>query len=155
MTPTILKASDPADLVAQVKQSLEDKKDLYTPLFVSDEGLLCQRVVPAMCVYEYRLIVANDLDDLELQEQNLTVLDFDYMFNTVMWRGKYLQWMSRLNSAGLTVRDAMVKLSDLHMEIAERKDELRLVEDVRAGLRLAPMPDGSAAATIPFPVKYS
>lgn len=157
--PILLKAIDPADLIIQVKENLEQGRDLYTPLFVSHEGLLCQRVVPSLCVYEYQLIIANDLDSLELQERNFTEMGFDYMFNTVMWNAKYLQWMCRLNNAGLTVRDAVAKFHTDEAvavyESAERKDELQLVEDVRAGLRLAPLVDGALFVGVPFPVMGS
>ena len=150
-TPRIIKAIDPQDLKNQVAQSLAANEDLYAPLFVSAEGLLCQRVVCSTCIFEYHLIVADDLDRLELEEQNLTYLGFDYAFSTVMWNGKYLQWMQKLNDAGVTVRDAVMRLSaeraaDLFVA-AERGDELRLVEDVRAELGMEPTRDSA-----PFPL---
>jgi len=136
MMPKIIKAIDPADLIVQVRENLEKGRDLYTPLFVSAEGLLCQRVVPALCVYEYQLIIAKDLDDLETQERNMSELGFDYIFNTVMWHGRYLQWMCRMNNAGLLVKNAVVKLAQEDLTPADRTDELQLVEDVRDVLQL-------------------
>lgn len=147
----ILKAIDPHDLIAKVERAISIQYDLYTPLFVSHEGLLCQRVVGTPSLYEYHLIIAQDLDDLALQEQNLSNLGFDFIFNTVMWNAKYLQWMCRVNSKGLTVRDAVARLKTDEATGAY----LSMVEDARASLRLAPMPDGKAVATIPFPVKFS
>lgn len=148
-TPRILKAVDPADLLAQVQAALPQTEDLHQPLFVSYEGLLCQPVIAHPCMHEYRLIVAKDLIDLEIQTQNLTLLDFDPIFNVVLWNGKYLQWMQRLNHVGMTVRDAVVRLG------AERADELALVEGAREVLHMAPAADGRQRMTIPFPLHFS
>lgn len=154
-TPRIIKAFDPQDLMSQVEASLATGEDLCAPLFVSAEGLLCQRVVSSLCIYEYRLIVAGELDSLELAEQNLTSLGYDYIFDTVMWNGSYLQWMHRMNSAGMTVRDAVVKLgAGLAAEIfmnASPEEEQELVEDVRDALADGRHP----VATLPFPLRLS
>lgn len=112
-TPRILKAVNPDDLIAQVQASLEMGEDLILSPFVSEENLICQRVTQSLIIYEYMLVVANDLDSLQKQEQVLDDLGYDYVFDTLLWNGRYLQWMHRLNSAGVTVRDAMVKLSDV------------------------------------------
>lgn len=111
-TPRILKAVDPNDLVAQVQASLNMGEDLILPPFISEENLICQRVAQSIVLYEYMLIVASDLDSLQKQEQILDELGYDYAFDTIMWCGRYLQWMHRLNSSGMVVRDAMVKLSE-------------------------------------------
>ncbi len=131
-TPRILKALDPQDLLNQVREALEAQEDLHASPFVSHEGLLCQRVISSMCVYEYSLIVAEDLDELEQKEQILTAQGYDLVFDMVMWHGRYLQWMHRFNTAGITVRDAVVKLSaeraaDIYVQ-ADRASELALVE---------------------------
>lgn len=112
-TPRILKAVDQDDLIAQVQVSLEMGEDLIVSPFVSDENLICQRVTQSLIIYEYMLVVANDLDSLQKQEQILDELGYDYAFDTILWNGRYLQWMYRLNSAGVTVRDALVKLADV------------------------------------------
>lgn len=112
-TPRILKAVDPYDLIAQVQASLEMGEDLIVSPFVSEENLICQRVTQSLVIYEYMLIVASDLDSLQKQEQVLDDLGYDYIFNTILWNGRYLQWMQRLNTAGVTVRDAMVKLAQV------------------------------------------
>jgi hypothetical protein len=148
-------AKDPADLLIQVTENLAAERDLYTPLFVSTEGLLVQRMVRTLCVYDYRLIIAQDLDDLYNQERNMMALDFDYLFNTVMWNGKYLQWMQRMNNAGLTVKNAVVKLAEKDVTPAQRVDELQLVESVRDALQLEPISEKASLVTIPFPVHLS
>lgn len=156
-TTRILKALDPADLARQVNEcgTGDFPEDLHGQFFVSMEGLICQNVVPSPRIDEYRLIVAKDLDDLELQEQNLIALGFDFFLGTIMWNAKYLQWMSRLNDAGLTVRDAVVKLhTDQAAAIyqAAREDELQLVEGVRAVLGMKPVANDAAfEVTFPFP----
>jgi len=154
-----IKAIDPADLLIQTTEQLARGRDLYTPLFVSHEGLLCQRTILSLCIYEYRLIIAKDLDDLWNQESNAIDMGFDYAFNVVLWNAKYLQWMSRMNSTGITVRDAVARYQIEHavdlFESAERKDELKLVEDVRAGLHMEPTANGEYVVQVPFPVKSS
>lgn len=145
----ILKALDPADLVRQVNDCVKSEypEDLHGQIFVSAEGLICQNVIPSPCIDEYRLIVADDLDDLELQEQNLIALGFDFYLGTVMWNGKYLQWMSRMNESGARVRDAIAQV--FAPATAMREDELQLVEDVRAYLRIPPLAE--EPMTFPFP----
>lgn len=140
----LIKAIDPADLVDQVIGDLKSGRDMYAPLFVSNEGLLCQFTIPMLNIYEYRLIVADDLDDLEQQVVNLTALDFDFLFSTVQWHGKYLQWMSRMNETGVTVKEALVKT----LIPAERGEEEKLVADVRHELGLEP----TANYGIPYPI---
>lgn len=139
-TPRYIKAIDPADLLDQVQDAASKEEDLYQPLFVSHEGLLVQAVVAIPCMYEYKLIVADDLDKLELQIQNLTVFGFDHMFNVVLWNGKYLQWMCRMNDTGTP---------------APREEELQLVEDVRAGLNIRPIAEDASLVEFPFPVRLS
>ena len=155
----MIKAIDAADLLIQTTEQLARGRDLYTPLFVSHEGLLCQRMITSLCIYEYRLIIAKDLNDLSNQEANAIDMGFDYAFNTVLWNAKYLQWMSRMNSAALTVRDAVTRLSAEQaaalFENAARGDELRLVEDVREGLQMEPTSNGGYVVQVPFPVKFS
>lgn len=153
-TPRLIKAIDPADLLNQVAQCAKEGEDLHTPLFVSEEGLLCQFVVSSICIYEYKLIHARDLDQYELQARNLSLMGFDFIYNQVMWNGWYLQWMQRLNDAGALVRDAAASLAQKHFEHATREEELALVEDVRAVLRLEPTDRGNMV-TIPFPLRLS
>ena len=152
----IVKAIDPADLMIQVNEQLNRGRDLHTSLFISDEGLLCQRMIAAFCLYEYRLIIAKDLDDLNHQEDNAIEMGFDYVFDTVLWNGKYLQWMTRMNSAGWSVRDAVARLSTEEAaalyENAERPDELKLVEDVLEGLRMVPTANDGYVVRVPFPL---
>lgn len=156
MYPTLIKAKDPADLQDQIADAIAKRCDMHTPLFVSHEGLLCQWVVPSLCIYEYRLIVANDLDDLELQTSNLMDLNYEFLFSVALWQGKYLQWMSRMNNAGLLVKNAMVKLvNEEDLIPAPREDEFKLVEGVRSVMGMAPVTPGGYVVEIPFPVKFS
>lgn len=156
---TILRiiATDPEDLIAKVNQTLADKYDIYTSPFVSFEGLLVQRMTPSVGGYEYQLINADNLDDLKTAEENLIELGYDYMFNTIMWYGRYLQWMGRMTDSGLMVRDAVMlnlpNAAEIFFQNAEREDELKLVEGVRAALRLEPTADKlGCVVTLPFPL---
>jgi len=144
LLPTLIRAKDTADLLKQVREQLEAGRDLYSPLFASEYGYLCQWMVESPTVYEYRLIDADELSDLELQVKNLTELGFEFMFNTVLWQGRYLQWMSKWNNFGQAVKEAITLIH------AERTDELQLVEDVRAVLQLAHVSPYEYALTIPF-----
>jgi len=142
-TPRFIKAISPVDLVKQVQEETGNGNGmgLYQPLFVSHEGLLVQAVITVPCLYEYRLIVAADLEDLELQIKHLiTNLGFDSIFNVVLWNGMYLQWMFRTDD---TEREDLVQVF-----AAPREDELRLVEDVRKYLGMHPI----AKDALPFPV---
>ena len=152
----LIKAIDPADLLIQVNEQLALGRDVYTSPFVSDEGLICQRMVTSTHVYEYRLIIAKDLDDLYNQENNALEMGFDYIYSTVLWHTKYLQWMTRMNIGGWSVRDALARLSTEEAaalyENAERPDELKLVEDVRAGLHMVPTANEGYVVRVPFPL---
>jgi len=149
----LIKATDPLDLSNQVIDALKQGYDLYTPLFVSEEGLLCQFMIPMLNIYKYKLISAKDLDDLELQANNLIALGFDFLYNTVMWRGFYLQWMSCMNETGATIREAVASLkADQAAEAfiaANREDETDLVAGVRSELGLGKTVEYGA----PFPVQ--
>lgn len=159
MKPELIKAIHPADLLEQVTDALKEGLDMYTPLFVSHEGLLCQWVVPSACVYEYKLIVAMELDSLERQAVNLIELDYDFFMNAVLWNGSYLQWMSRFNNAGLTIREALTKSQVTEavkvFENAKRDGELKLVVGVQPLGRLATASNGEHLGTIPYPVLVS
>lgn len=126
-TPRILKAVDPDDLIAQVQASLEMGEDLIVSPFISEENLICQRVTQSLVIYEYVLIYAKDLDSLQKQERVLDDLGYDYAFNTILWNGFYLQWMQRLNTTGVIVRDAMVKLAQVIPTPEMVVDELETV----------------------------
>ena len=146
----LIKAIDPADLMIQVNEQITKGYDLHTAPFVSEEGLICQRMVPfaEISAYEYRLVIAHDLDDLYNQENNAIEMGFEYSFSTVLWHGKYLQWMFRtkiINSA----------FSDTIFENALRADERRLVEDVRALLHMEPTALGGYLVRVPNPVMGS
>jgi hypothetical protein len=135
MRLNLIKAISPADLLEQVNDAIKAGNDMTSPLFVSHEGLLCQWMGPLYCMYEYKLIVALELDDLDTQANNLRALSFDFFMNTCLWEGFYLQWMCRMNDGGKSVRDALKAIS------AERSEELHLVEGVRAVLHMAPTAD--------------
>lgn len=154
-TPRIIKAADPQALLIFVQEALSQTEDLHQPLFVSYEGLLCQPVIAHPGMHDYRLIVARDLLELEVETQNLTLLDFDPIFNVVLWNGKYLQWMQKLNAAGMTVREAVVKLTKNDFMPAAREDELALVEDARDVLDLRPVSEDAIQVTLPFLVRLS
>lgn len=154
MKPQLIKAISPADLLDQLADAIKAGKDMTVPLFVSHDGLLCQWVATSLCLYEYKLIVAVELDDLENQANNLRELGFDFFMNTCLWEGFYLQWMCRMNSTGTKVRDAITRVLDEYIP-ADREKELQLVEDVQAGLQLRPSAQGTHVVTLPFPLSVS
>lgn len=150
-------ASDAQDLIDQVNQAIEQKFDLYTCPFVSYDGLLVQRMSPTGGFYEYQLIHVNNLDDLKTAEENLIALGYDYVFNTIMFGGEYLQWMGRIAKPELSVRDAvrldLPSAAEIFFENAARTDELKLVEGVRAALRLEPTADRLGyVVKLPYPI---
>ncbi len=164
--PTLVRAINPADLRKQIQQCLAEGKDLHTPMFVSTDGFICQFVVPSFCLYEYRLIDAKDLEDLEAQAHGLTVMGFDFMFNLVLWNGRYLQWMQRMNESGVKVKDAVVSiaagtlLDNGEVDPDLRAQELTLVEDVQESLWLVSLRRRSVQAVgfsmaAPFPLAGS
>jgi len=149
-------AKDPKELVAKVSKALAEKHDLHAPLFVGYDGMLVQRMIATTSNYSYSLVNAADLDDLTTQEENLILLGFDYAFSTVLWYGRYLQWMCRWNNNDISLRDA-VKSNKLDtaftlFEHAERGEELKLVEDVQAGLQLEPTAKGGYVVSVPYPL---
>lgn len=149
-------ASDEQELIEKVERAIADGFDLYTSLFATYEGQLCQRMVPTTYPFEYKLISANSVDDLALEETNLRLLGYDYFANTVMWRGKYLQWMCRMKRVASTVRDAVAihdlqAAANLFFENATPQEELALVEGVRSVLRLEPTAKGYVVK-LPYPL---
>lgn len=137
LLPILIRAKDTADLQAQVKVKLSEGMDLYSPLFASEYGGLCQWMVGSQSIYEYALIDAAELSELEILARSLTEHGFDFVFNTVLWRGRYVQWMCRM------IKHA-AKLTN-----AERNDELKLVEDVQAVLQMDPRARGRYALLLP------
>jgi hypothetical protein len=109
--PIRVGVKDPAALVAAVQDEIMKGNDLHAPLFVALTGELCQYMVPGKCLYTYHLIDAVDLADLDTQVQNMAALGFDFIFNTVMWNGHYLQWMCRMNSMGQSLTEALKAVS--------------------------------------------
>ena len=95
--PIQIKADSPESLYKQVQDEIKKGNDLYAPPFVAFTGEICQYMVTGTCLYEYQLVEAYDLDELDTKVQALSALGFDFMFSTVMWCGSYLQWMQRMN----------------------------------------------------------
>ncbi len=149
-------ASDPEELIEKVNQGIEDGFDLHTSLFATFEGKLCQRMVRGRCPYEYRLIHVNSIDDLKTEETNLTLLGYDYVFNTVMWHGEYLQWMCRSKPVASSVREAvaidLLAAANLFFENATPEEELALVAGVRNVLHLVPTANDGYVVKLPFPL---
>lgn len=145
--PTLLQASTPTQLFDLVNQSLKEN-DLYAPLFV-DNGTLCQWMVPGVSLYEYKLIDAADLIELESKVQSLSALGYEFMFNTVHWNGRLVQWMQRMNSRGLDVKDVLVESLQMRSEAVETG--LRMVAAVQKLPRLVPEIHSLNA---PFPLIY-
>lgn len=127
----LIKAIDPADLLIQANEQIAIGRDLYTSPFVSHEGCTCQRMAKSMPIYEYKLVIAKDLDDLHQQENNAIEMGYDFAFNTVLWNAKYLQWMTRYNTTPLPATDLIDSVQGDYI-VARRIDELQLVEDVQS-----------------------
>jgi hypothetical protein len=157
--PYLIEAVDPQHLLDQVQREIQARHDMAAcPTFVSNEGKLCQWMLPVAGVYEYRLVRANDLSTLQMQVVEFTGIGFDFLFGVVTWNDMYLQWMQRmscLDDIKARVKDVFQKLNSEDFTIAPRTDELQLVEDVRSYLHLAPMGEDGQLVTIPFPVSIS
>lgn len=149
-------AKDPSDLVTKVNEALAEKQDLFAPLFVSYDGMLVQRMTTTISPYEYRLVNAADLDDMKTQEENLILLGFDYAFSTVLWYGRYLQWMCRWEDSDLNVHKAVesrkIEATGMLFEHAPRADEMKLVEDVREVLHMEPTSNDGYVVKLPYPL---
>lgn len=140
----LLRAATPSALVEEVKKCGNEFELIRSP-FVSHWGLVCQWVdmIP-FGLYEYTLIEAQDLQDLEEQVIKLNEQGYEFEHDMVKWFDatcdngeRYLQWMKRYNTTGAKVRDAVAEL----FVPSPRVDELNLVEDVRSFLRIPPLTD--------------
>lgn len=153
----LLKGVTPSALVEEVKKCGNEFELIRSP-FVSHSGLVCQWVdMMPFGLYEYTLIEAKDLDDLEAQVVKLSGEGYEFEHEMVQWFDvmgngeRYLQWMKRYNTTGARVRDAVAGL----FVPGERGQELALVEDVRAVLHLEPTGNSGYEVSIPFFVKPS
>lgn len=155
--PYLIKAVDPQHLLEQVNSALNNNHDMISPTFGSYDGRLCQWMAPVVSLYEYRLIATTNVEALETRAREwIAELDFDFFHHTVMWNSLYLQWMCRTK---INIDELKAKWQEVSqrgvLTLAERKDELQLVEDVRSYLHLAPMGENAQLVTIPFPVNIS
>jgi hypothetical protein len=151
---TLLRAENAADLRLKVDTSIGNGHDIHSNIFIDPgTGLLCQWMSPRHSRYEYRLIEAGDLESFEMHVHSLTVMGFDFLFSTVVWDGKLLQWMHRfyadqqfvVNTVGASLLDNGEVASDL------QANELKLVEGVQVALRMAPV-DFLFSSSAPFPL---
>ena len=155
---TLLRSETTVDLYQKVMQSIGNGNDILTNVFADEaSGLLCQWMAPRYSRYEYRLIEAANLEDFEAQVHGMTVMSFDFMFNTVLWNGKILQWMYRVFqetpeiSVKVIASPAHTLLDNGTVDPAQRARELQLVEGVRVALRMAPV-DFVFSSCVSFPL---
>lgn len=152
---SLIIAKDPIDLYQQVLKALENEMDLFAQPVVHD-GLIGQHMSRGVAMYEYRLVVGEDLFDYGAQVCNLGAMDFTPMWTAVRWNGKLVQWMCRWKAEdgqSLTLLDKgerpLYLLNSGDADPALRDDELKLVAGVREALGL---PSSSA---VPFPLRLS
>lgn len=119
LSPVMVVASGPAELADAVTELVRNNHDLYTQPFVTNDGQLCQYLVPSACLYEYALIHASELVEFNDQVQMLSALGYDFMFSTLLWNGDYVQWMGRMTEIGNSVRDVMSTVADAKFKIVE------------------------------------
>jgi len=143
--PSLLQAKNPAELFDKVQKSIAEQHDLYASPFVDDD-IICQWMCPGLCLYEYRLIDAADPIDLEANVQGLSMLGFELMFNLVRWNGRLVQWVQRMNSDGLGVKEVLTE--SLQIKGAE-STVLPVVVAAQGLMRLAPV---KHAYVVPFPL---
>lgn len=152
----LLRAENAADLRNKVNLTIADGFDIQSNVFV-DPGtnLLCQWMAPRYSRYEYRLIEAETLEQFEMHVHGLSVFGFDFMFSSVLWDGKYLQWMHRICGDEDFVVKAEPSFALLDHGVVDsetRANELQLVEGVQLALRMAPVGIAFSSSSAPFPL---
>lgn len=105
--PIQVSAQTPEMLFVKVMEELTKGNDLYTQPFIAFTGEIVQYMVASMSLYEYRLIEAADLDDLDDKVHGLAALGFDFIFSTVQWNASYLQWMYKMNEKSSVVMESI------------------------------------------------
>ena len=126
MIPERVEASFPMKLFADVMDKVSKGYDICGPMFASsDYSKLNIYMVKMFCLYEYYLIQADSLDELDLKVKRLTGLGYDFLYGVMNYRGSYLQWMARIFEKNRTQQ-------------AEVSEALTMVEDAQPVLRLAP-----------------
>ena len=152
----LLRAENAADLRNKVNMTIADGFDIQTNVFVDpDTNLLCQWMAPRYSRYEYRLIEAENLERFEMHVHGLTVFGFDFMFSSVLWDGKYLQWMHRIcgdEKFIVKAEPSFALLDNGAVDPEIRANELQLVEGVQVALRMAPVGFAFSSSSIPFPL---
>lgn len=157
--PSLIVAKDPIDLWAQVQKALEREMDILAQPVVHD-GLIGQHMSSGDSVYEYRLVVGEDLFDYGAQVCNLGMMDFTPMWTAVRWNGKLVQWMCRWKDGKVSTVSSYQQLviggrllDSEEADPALRADELKLVEGVREALQLGEGGRGSFSSDLPFPLR--
>lgn len=152
---TLLRAESAADLRNKVDASIANGHDLHSNIFIDPTtNLLCQWMTPRQSRHEYRLIESSNLEELENHVHNYTVLSFDFMYSTVVWNGKLLQWMYRACQelpVKVIASPAHTLLDNGMVDPEMRAKELQLVEGVRVALRMVPV-DFVFSSSAPFPL---
>lgn len=134
MIPERVEASFPMQLFADVMEKVSKGYDICGPMFASsDYSKLNIYMVKMFCLYEYYLIQADSLEELDLKVGRLTGLGYDFLYGVMNYRGSYLQWMARMFEK--TNSDHLLTVNSEQLAVGEG---LTMVEDVRPLGRLAP-----------------
>lgn len=109
--PKMVRARTPSVLFMRVMDELRSGNDIHTPTYAAN-GELVLWVAESLPLYEYRLIEANDIDDLERKVLAMEGEGWDFFWNMVMFQGSYLQWMGRMREDGFTLAAGLSQLAE-------------------------------------------
>lgn len=132
-SPVRVEARTAMQLFSNVMDMVAKGYDICSPMFVANDCSLNLWMVDAYSLYEYYLIEAETLKDLDVKVQRLTEIGYDFMHGIVLHNGTHLQWMQRMHEK-----------SAVSGELAVIGEELSMVEDVRPLGRLVSAPVVSA-----------
>lgn len=145
MNAALIGNTDVRTLADDVQGALRNGYDLQGGL-VKVGNRICQWVVEAQALYDYRLVVASSPEILEALVNGCIKDGWDFYRDTLLHDGDLLQWMMRENKAhelfGAQLREALT--SEL---------QTTMVVDAREVLHLVPIT--SSAWSVPYPVSNS
>ncbi len=88
-------AVTPSVLYGEVLHQIAHGFDIQTRTAVSFENELFLYMTPRVCVSEYVLVEATNLNDLHRTVAHCNTMGFQLIFDVVLFKGFYLHWMAR------------------------------------------------------------
>lgn len=132
ITPERVEARTAMQFFSNVMEKVSQGYDICSPMFLSsDRASLNIYMVKVYCFYEYYLIEAETLKELDLKIERLNSLGYDFLHGVLNYGGTYLQWMMRMHES----RESEAVSGQLSVV----NDELMVVEDAQPVLKLAPV----------------